>query len=41
VYEGQWKDGVREGYGKLRTKSGYKYKGLWKNNKQDGRGIEK
>jgi hypothetical protein len=39
VYEGQWKNDDRTGYGKLNYVSGNKYEGQWNNNERDGKGL--
>ena len=38
-YEGEWKDGKRDGWGTLYDGSGVRYEGEWKDNKIDGRGT--
>ncbi|GAB4815949.1 hypothetical protein N2152v2_002995 [Parachlorella kessleri] len=37
AYDGEWKDGMRHGKGKL-TSQGYKYDGQWQDDKQHGQG---
>jgi hypothetical protein len=39
VYEGEWKDGVRDGRGILMYANGNVYEGEWKDSVRDGRGI--
>ena len=41
VYEGLWKDGIREGSGKYSWSNGNMYIGNWKNGIIDGRGVMK
>jgi hypothetical protein len=40
IYEGEIKNNLREGYGKLIYKNGCYYKGQWKNDKRQGFGVE-
>ena len=35
-YEGNWKNGVRDGYGVFHYANGSKYEGYWKNNMKEG-----
>jgi len=35
-YEGNWKIGVREGFGIFYYANGSKYEGYWKNNMKEG-----
>lgn len=35
-YEGNWANGVREGYGVFHYANGAKYEGFWKNNMKQG-----
>jgi lysozyme len=39
VYEGEWKEDVQHGYGKLKTPNGIVYEGQWNNDDKDGPGI--
>jgi|SRR5271157_5104214 len=39
IYEGQWKDGKREGQGTFSLPNGTKYIGQWKNDKMEGHGT--
>ena len=36
--EGEWKDGLKSGRGKMTTKDGHYYEGEWKENKKWGVG---
>ena len=38
-YEGEFKNGLREGKGKIKYKNNDKYDGMWKNDKYNGKGI--
>ena len=38
LYEGQYLNGLREGYGRIILKDGSYYEGEWKNNFQEGKG---
>ena len=38
-YEGQLKNGKRQGHGVLTYSNGNKYEGEWKNGLQEGRGV--
>ncbi len=38
-YEGEWKDGKRDGRGTYYSANGDRYEGQWKDNKQHGRGT--
>ena len=38
VYEGEWKEGVKEGYGKYTSKDGDVYEGGWKGGVREGHG---
>lgn len=38
VYEGDYKDGMKDGHGVCTYASGEKYEGEWKNNKANGQG---
>ena len=40
IYEGEFKNNLREGYGKLIYKNGCYYKGQWHNDKKQGFGVE-
>ena len=37
-YDGEWKNGFREGFGIYRYNNGEKYIGMWKNNLEEGDG---
>ena len=39
LYEGDWKKGVRDGYGIMTYSDGSKYSGDWRANKKSGYGI--
>ena len=39
VFEGQWRDGVREGYGRLIHVTGDMYEGDWRGDKANGYGV--
>lgn len=39
VYEGNWRNGVREGHGRLVHTNGATYTGDWKNNMANGLGV--
>ena len=39
VYEGDWKNGLRHGYGKFTWTNGDTYTGLWSDDKRHGQGI--
>ena len=39
TYEGEWKDGVREGTGIQIWTDGSRYTGTWKNDKSCGKGV--
>jgi hypothetical protein len=39
-YEGEWKNGKRDGQGNLTYSNGSKYTGGWKNNRMHGQGIK-
>ena len=39
TYEGEWKNGMREGNGTQTWADGSKYVGEWTNNKANGKGI--
>ncbi|RZB96628.1 Phosphatidylinositol 4-phosphate 5-kinase 7 isoform C [Glycine soja] len=41
VYEGLWKEGIREGCGRYSWENGNTYIGNWKSGKIDGRGVMK
>ena len=41
VVQGSLVDGLREGFGKYFSPSGYEYDGEWKDNKRNGKGKEK
>ena len=41
IYEGDFVEGLFNGFGKLYTLNGLKYEGNWKNDMQDGYGVEK
>ena len=38
-YEGEWKNNMRSGKGKMTYKNNSVYEGNWRNNKKDGIGI--
>ena len=38
VYEGEWLDGVRDGYGRQEWPDGSKYEGEWRTGKANGNG---
>lgn len=38
VYEGDWKDGLRHGFGKFTWSNGDTYSGLWQGDKRHGQG---
>jgi len=38
VYEGNWKDGLKNGYGVLTVKDNYKFEGQWKEGVRHGFG---
>ena len=38
IYEGEWKEGLKEGLGSLTSPNGSKYEGEWKNDKMEGQG---
>jgi antitoxin component YwqK of YwqJK toxin-antitoxin module len=38
MYEGEWKDGVADGFGTFYYKNNGKYEGEWKNDVQHGFG---
>ena len=40
IYEGEIKDNIREGYGKLIDNNGFSYIGQWYNDKKQGYGVE-
>ena len=37
-YIGEWKNGLREGFGIYKYNNGDKYIGIWKNNLEEGNG---
>ena len=39
IYDGEWKDGLKEGKGTLTSPDGGKYEGEWKNDKMEGQGT--
>ena len=39
IYEGEWKDDKRHGYGVIKCIGSYTYYGQWSNNKQTGYGV--
>lgn len=39
TYDGEWKDGKRNGQGVMKYPSGQQYDGEWKNGKKHGRGA--
>jgi len=39
VYDGEWKNGVKDGYGVWKGVFGDSYIGEWKNSKADGYGV--
>ena len=39
VYEGDFKDGFKDGYGVIKFKNGGSYEGEWKEDKQHGKGT--
>ena len=39
VYEGDWKEGLRHGFGKFTWSNGDTYSGLWDNDKRHGQGT--
>jgi len=39
-YEGEWKNGKRDGQGTLTSPDGSVYKGGWKNNRMHGQGVK-
>ena len=39
IYEGEIKNGKKEGHGIMRYSNGYIYEGEWKNGKREGKGI--
>ena len=39
VYEGQWRNGVREGFGRLIHVTGDMYEGDWRGDKANGYGV--
>jgi len=39
IYQGEFKKGKADGYGKFRWPSGKQYTGMWKNNNIDGTGV--
>ncbi len=41
VYEGEWRDGHKDGKGKLTTADGDVYEGQFKGGKREGEGIER
>ena len=41
VYEGEWKNDQKDGYGTYRTAAGNVYTGQYRANMREGRGIEK
>tara|TARA_B110000285_G_C14637682_1_gene386230 strand:- start:307 stop:465 length:159 start_codon:yes stop_codon:yes gene_type:complete len=41
MYEGDWKNGKRSGYGSFRYTNGDIYNGLWLKNKKNGDGFMK
>lgn len=40
VYLGEWKKGIRDGWGVFMYYSGAKYEGSWKDDKKHGFGVE-
>ena len=40
TYEGEWRDGQRNGNGVFYYADGSKYDGEWKEDKKDGKGIK-
>jgi len=38
VYEGQWNNDDKTGYGKMTYEDGDNYEGQWRNNERDGKG---
>ena len=40
VYEGEWKDDKKTGYGVLRSHRGATFEGTWLESTQDGYGVE-
>ena len=40
-YEGEWKNGLKEGKGIMYYNDGRRYKGDWKNDLKEGKGISK
>lgn len=39
VYDGDWQNGERNGFGRKEDEDGYVYEGEWKNNCRHGKGI--
>ena len=40
MYEGEWKDDKKTGYGVLRSHRGATFEGTWLESTQDGYGVE-
>ena len=40
IYEGQWENNKKDGYGILQYSNGNRYEGQFKNGMKDGQGIE-
>lgn len=40
MYEGEWKNDRKTGYGVLKSRCGAKYEGTWQDGTQDGYGVE-
>jgi hypothetical protein len=39
VYEGEWKNRKKNGYGVITYSDGFTYKGFWKDNNKHGKGV--
>ena len=39
VYEGEWLDGKKEGFGKYYYNNGERYAGAWKDDMREGKGM--